>query len=174
MIPVEVAKATSAVVESQFRLQELHEEDPEAVVVALLDSAKNVVWMSTKLHPAFYNRPPVKEAFVNAAGRVTEFHLLLDSRASWNERKRQLPWIADLISNEHFLVEQSKVPIQHWFLIDWNNFRLEKEHSDDSMKTSNLIIWNASLRKDDETVKLLIQTLESKFELWWANGCPVR
>jgi hypothetical protein len=148
--------------------QEIIDQDPEFAIVSLLNAANVSVWMSSRLTPVFYNREKVRDAFIAAANRTTDFHLILDSDINWADRKDKMPWLGELLQKGKIVAEQSKEPIPHWLLVDSNHVRMEKEHDEDLSKTSNLIVWNA---KDDPMITV---TVQSKFDLWWQNGSPIK
>jgi predicted Ser/Thr protein kinase len=146
------------------RLKEVINKDPEEDIIELMSAARYEIWMSSRLNPDFYNREKVREAIENAAKRVNKFRLLIDSRADWQERKSQLPWIAELVENGYITVRKSKNPILHWIIIDRKHFRLEKEHVSD-IGTSNLIIWDCD--------KPIADILQAKFAKLWMESVDI-
>ena len=146
-----------------MRLQEF-EGDPEKYLVDLWKSAGDYIWMSSDLNPSFYNRKQVKETIEETAERIGEFRILLGRGADWKERKKQLPWLADLIKSGRIKARISGV-VPHWMVVDGKHFRIEKEHAENVTITKNLIIWDAE--------KYLADMIQTKFESWWGTATCV-
>jgi hypothetical protein len=153
-----------------IRYQLLVNQDPESSIVTLLNKANVSIWMSSRLNPDFYNREKVKEAFIGAANRTKLFHLILDTGANLDQRKKELPWLNELIEKGKIAVKQSSKPIRHGLLVDSNHLRMEKEHGQDINKILCMVIWNT---KNDEEFKTIMTTVQSRFDSWWINIYPI-
>ena len=148
-----------------MRVEERISVDPEPDMVALFEKASNYVWMSSALYPAFYDRENVRQAFRSSAERVNVFDLLLGANVDWDQRKLQLPWLAELVSCGRIKARKSNARIPHWLVIDGKHFRLEKKHHEDVFETSNLIVWSAD--------KPIADMLQERFIRWWRNASPI-
>lgn len=148
------------------QISETFEQDPEAIIIDLFQNAKNSIWMSSNLQTEFYNRPSVRKAFEDGLGRVRDFILLLDSSVDWEKRRMELPWLNTIIQTRHFPVRKSDKPILHWIIVDGKNFRLEKPHDDDEVKTSNMVIKDAT--------KPISDLLQNRFLNWWNKAVSIQ
>ncbi|OGH06785.1 MAG: hypothetical protein A2W22_06130 [Candidatus Levybacteria bacterium RBG_16_35_11] len=153
-----------------MKVTELQDVDPEEVIAGLFDRATESVSISTTLHPSFFNRPRIRQAFISAYSKVGSFRILLDHNIRWDERKNELPWLAKLAVDSKFDVRESDKPLLHWVIIDSKHFRLEKPHQaleqNGVLRTSNLLIENA--------IKPVADTLKDLFGLWWKDAIIVK
>lgn len=149
-----------------MHLDEAIDEDPEAKIVELYDSARDTVWSSTSLIPDFYKRSIIMKAIIGAADRVGDFHLLIDFGVDWEQRKRQIPWLVDLVNRQNVTVRKSLHPVQHWLVVDGRHFRLEKTHPEEKIGKNNLVIWTA--------IKPLADKLRDRWIEWWDDATILR
>lgn len=153
-----------------LKVTEYENIDPEEVFVKLLNKADHWVAMSTTLHPSFYNRLRIKQAFVTAFNKVDNFRLLLDYNTNWKKREEQIPWLAELEPEIKLDVRKSTSPLLHWIMVDARHFRLEKPHKLDEQKeivlTSNLLIQDA--------IKPVSDKIQDFFSSWWKDAIIVK
>lgn len=141
---------------------------PEATkekIIKLVKMAKNYLWMSSGLNSKFYNDPDIKEAMVDAFGRVKQIRLLIDGDAK--ERKGEVDWIFEATKNfeEKLRIRQCK-RVPHWLIIDGKHFRLERPHSTGGVGVDNLVVYDVSN-------PVISETLSRKFEKWWGAATLV-
>lgn len=140
-------------------------ETTKEKIINLLQKAKKWVWMSSGLHPEFYNDPDVKNAMIDAFERVEQIRILIDGDAK--ERKNRVGWVFEEAQKlEKKLQIKQCEGILHWLIIDGKHFRLEKPHSAGVVGVKNLVVY-------DVDRPAISKILERKFEEWWTIASSV-
>ena len=145
--------------------EEYEKIDPSFLLVKLWKKADDYVWMSTDLNPSFYQREEIRNVMSETASRISDFRLILGKGADWDKIKRELPWFLKLVKSGRIQVKRNE-SVPHWMIVDGKHFRLEKEHPEGVIETSNLVIWDAK--------KSLVDLLQSKFKNWWDVAASIR
>lgn len=145
-----------------MRIEEHINQDPENLIVTLLNTAQGTVWTSSGLVSDFFRRERFRQAVESAAAKCYQFRFLLDEDVDWEEKKVEFPWLARLVAEELITVKKSTEPIPHWLIIDGKHFRLEKPHAQGKVITNNLEIWEAGTP--------LADMLRNRFDSWWKNA----
>ena len=140
-------------------------ETTKEKIIALLQLAKNYVWMSSGLNSEFYNDPNVKEAMSDAFRRVKQVKILIEGDAE--ERKNEMGWFFEEAKGlkEKLRIRQcNRVP--HWLIIDGKHFRLERPHPTGVVGVDNLVVYNID-------PPVISEILRRKFDKWWGMAILV-
>jgi phosphatidylserine/phosphatidylglycerophosphate/cardiolipin synthase-like enzyme len=140
-------------------------ETTKEKIINLLQRAKEHVCMSSGLYPEFYNDLDVKNAMIDAFGRVERIRILIDGDAK--ERKNRLGWIFEEAKKpEKKLQIKQCEGVLHWLIIDGKHFRLEKSHPVGVVGVKNLVVYDV----DQPAISKLLQR---KFDEWWTIASSV-
>lgn len=137
-------------------------ETTKEKIIHLLDKSKEYIWMSTGLHPDFYNDTDIKEAMVDSFKRVKQIRIIISGNVETVEsNKTKVGWIFELKNKckEKLQFKQSEL-VPHWLIIDGKHFRLEKPHTSVGIGEKNLFVT-------DVNQPVISDILEAKFEKWW-------
>jgi len=137
----------------------------DAVIRSMLSSAKEHVEFSTGLTTGGLNR--LRPEFENCLGRISTFHLLLDSTVDLVRFRFEYDWV---FSHPNATVRLSQTVGPHWLMVDGRDFRLEESHDPPLAGSPSVLDENRSNTLILNCEKGLASELERTFGAWWDHG----